>query len=228
GLNSPFTGETLGGVRAASDLELQWIGRPGPRYHADRQVRKPAPLCVAGRLFAQGQERIIAIDAYNGTPLWSLELPGLERYDIPHDASNWTADEHFLYVALADHCWQLDAASGHLARRLPVLTGGHEEKSYDWGYISSQGAYLLGSANIRGANLKGWWGGGNWYDQETNTLAASDRLFAYEKESGEAAWSYEGAVIVNASIVCDESRVYFVESRDEETVANYGGRIYLT
>ena len=227
GRNAGYTGETLAGSRAASDLELQWIGRPGPRYHADRQVRKPAPLCVAGRLFAQGQERVIALDAYSGTPLWSLELPGLQRYDIPHDASNWTADAEHLYVALADHCWQLDAETGELVRRLPLPASDRPEMVYDWGYIGSAGDLLLGSANTRGTNFNGWWGGAFWYDQESNTTAASDCLYAYDKQGGELLWSYDDAVIVNTSIVCDEEYVYFVESRDEETVANYGGRISL-
>ena len=227
GANAGFTGETLGGARASTDFDLQWLGRPGPRYHADRQVRKPAPLSVAGRMFAQGQERIIALDAYNGMPLWSLELPGLQRYDIPHDASNWTADDEYLYVALGDRAWQLEAATGHVARRLPITPGGRDEVNYHWGYIGSQGDYLVGSANAREANHTGWWGGEFWYDGEVNTLAASDRLFAYGKTSGETAWSYEGAVIVNTSIVTSDDRVYFVETRDEETVGNYAGRIML-
>jgi len=69
--NSAFGGELLAYTSVANELETQWIGRPGPRYQPDRNGRKPGPLATAGRLFAQGLERIVAIDGYNGTILWS-------------------------------------------------------------------------------------------------------------------------------------------------------------
>ncbi|MEO1981372.1 MAG: LamG domain-containing protein, partial [Fuerstiella sp.] len=40
--NSAFAGEHLGGAKAADDLDVQWVGRHGPRYEADRSGRKPS------------------------------------------------------------------------------------------------------------------------------------------------------------------------------------------
>ena len=57
-------------------LQVQWLGRPGADFGADRNPRMPAPLSVSGRLFHQGLDRMVALDAFNGAVLWSLEVPG--------------------------------------------------------------------------------------------------------------------------------------------------------
>jgi hypothetical protein len=119
--NQGYCGETLRGATAIDDLELQWIGNPGPRYQPDRQVRKPAPLAANGRLYMQGLDRIIAADAYNGTILWSLEVPGLRRFNLPRDASNMCADDDHLYVAAGDACWKISGADGRLVASFPVV-----------------------------------------------------------------------------------------------------------
>lgn len=110
--NSAFGGETLCGASTAGRLAVQWIGRPGPRAQADRNGRKPSPLAVGGRLFMQGLHRIIAIDAYNGASLWSLEIPHFERFNVPRDSSNWCADPAHVFAAIRGRCWRIDATDG--------------------------------------------------------------------------------------------------------------------
>ena len=95
--NAAFGGEKLSGVSNTDDLEVQWIGRPGPRAQPDRNGRKPAPLSTGGRLFVQGLNRILALDAYNGTVLWSRELPEIQRFNMPRDSSNWAANREHLF-----------------------------------------------------------------------------------------------------------------------------------
>ncbi len=112
--NAAYAGETLGGVKATDELEVAWLGRPGPRYQTDRQNRKSSPLFGGGRLYMQGQERIIALDGYNGLILWSLEIPGLLRFNIPRDASNWCCDKEHLFIAVRDRCWQIDGDTGQV------------------------------------------------------------------------------------------------------------------
>ena len=82
--NSAFGGEQLGDARGVGDLQVQWLGRPGPRAQPDRNGRKPSPLSTKGRLYVQGLHRLIGLDAYNGTILWSLEIPPLQT--IQHAA----------------------------------------------------------------------------------------------------------------------------------------------
>ena len=61
------------------------------------RASRSRPLAINGRLFIQGLHRIAALDAYNGAILWSLEIPDLERFNMPRDCSNWCARQswHF-------------------------------------------------------------------------------------------------------------------------------------
>jgi len=100
--NRAYSNDTLAGVHTQSDFTLQWLGRPGADFGIDRQNRIPSPLAVNGRTFLQGLNRMIALDAYNGQILWSQEVPDLRRLNVPHDCSNWCADQNNIYLALAD------------------------------------------------------------------------------------------------------------------------------
>ncbi|MCA9297787.1 MAG: PQQ-binding-like beta-propeller repeat protein, partial [Phycisphaerales bacterium] len=132
--NSAFGGESLGGATRTEDLVVTWLGRPGPRYQSDRQNRKPAPLAVNGRLFLQGLNRVIALDAMNGTILWSWELPELQRFNMPRDCSNWCADDEFVYMAMGSRCRVLDASTGEIVRTFDVPTG-RTDWTWEWGYL---------------------------------------------------------------------------------------------
>ena len=48
------------------------------------------------------QEMLDGMDAYNGTILWSLEIPDLERFNMPRDCGNWCADDDFIYAAIKE------------------------------------------------------------------------------------------------------------------------------
>lgn len=214
--NAAFGGETLCGARATGELDVQWLGQPGPAFQADRNGRKPSPLAIGGRLFVQGLHRIAALDAYNGAVLWSRELP-LERFNIPRDSSNWCADESSLFAAIHGKCWQLDAASGRLVRTYPVLPGPKPDWTWHWGYVASVGDMIVGSAIKAGSSFTDFWGNNGWYDSwkvpALNTKVGSDRLFALEKGSGKTRWSYAGGVILNSTITIGDDRVWMVECR---------------
>ena len=50
-----------------------------------RHGRGPSPLFHEGRLFAEGLDELLAVDAYNGNPLWRFELKGvLQAYNADH------------------------------------------------------------------------------------------------------------------------------------------------
>jgi hypothetical protein len=220
--NSAFGGETLCGARNTGDLAVQWLGQPGPAFQADRNGRKPSPLAIGGRLFVQGLHRIAAVDAYNGTVLWSRELP-LERFNIPRDSSNWCADESSLFAAIRGQCWQLDAASGRLVRTYPVPPGPRADWTWHWGYVASLGDLLVGSAVKGDSSFTDSWGNSGWYDDwkvpALNTKVGSDRLFALEIGAGRIRWSYSGDVILNATIAAGDGRVWLVEGRNSALLA---------
>ncbi len=225
--NSAFGGEQLGGIDQVNDLALQWLGRPGPRYQSDRQNRNSPPLAIGGRLFMQGLERLIAVDQYNGSVLWALEIPFMRRFNIPRDCANWCADENFVYVAVRDRVWKIDAATGEVLH-FEVPVGELAGRSYDWGYLASQGNTLIGSAVRSGSSYDEFWGPSKWYDAIDGPDAAkvvSDKLFATSKSDGYELWQYQNGLINNATITISDSQVMFVETRNRQLMEAESRRI---
>lgn len=227
--NSAFGGEKLGGAKSTDDLDVQWVGRPGPRYQADRSGRKPSPLSTGGRLFLQGLHRIIAVDVYNGTILWSLEIPGLERFNMPRDCSNWCASRDHLFVAVKHECWKIDVVTGTVIDRMPAARA-TSDTGLEWGYVATQNGRLYGSAVQGGTSWTSFWGGGDagWYDAVSGAVTfpiCSDRLFCSDSKSGALMWEYQRGVILNSTITLAADTMYFVESRNPEIVASKDRRI---
>lgn len=216
--NSAFGGEQLGGAQAAGDLRIQWVGRPGPRYQADRNGRKPSPLSTGGRLFLQGLHRIVTLDSFNGTILWSLEIPALQRFNMPRDCGNWCADREFVYAAIAGKCWRIDASNGNVVKFYDVTPAPIDGQQYDWGYLASMHDRIIGSAVKQGTSWTNFWGNAEagWYDARSGAVTdkiCSDHLFAIDKETGRHVWAYSRGVILNSTITATEDRVFFVECR---------------
>lgn len=226
--NSAFAGETLSGVRSREDLTVQWVGRPGPRYQADRSGRKPSPLAVGGRLFLQGLERIVALDSYNGTVLWSVEVPGFTRFNVPRDSGNWCADRDNVFAVVRDEVWQLDAATGERIETHKVESIGGELSASEWGFVARSGGQLIGSSVKAGTSWAEYWGKEGWHDARSGPSTfqiGSDKLFARNVEDGSEAWTWSSGVILNSSITIADGRVYFVECRHPDVVSSEQRRL---
>ncbi len=220
--NSAFGGEELLGATKTGGFDVQWVGRPGPRFKPDRNGRKPSPLSTGGRFFIQGLQRIAALDAYNGTVLWSLEIPELMRFNMPRDCGNWCADREHVYAAVQGKCWTIDAQTGTVTQQYDVATPSFAGE-YDWGYVARDGDRLVGSAVRRGTAFTNFWGGSGagWYDATGGAATlkvCSDNLFAVDKTSGDKRWDYADGLIINSTITIGGGRVYFVETRNTATV----------
>jgi outer membrane protein assembly factor BamB len=231
--NSANSRDDLQGACETGHLEVQWLGRPGADFGADRNPRMPAPLSVSGRLFHQGLDRMAALDAYNGTILWSLEIPGLLRVNMPRDASAWCADREHLYVAVRDRCWRLDAQTGNRSATYPIVRRAEDPQDLQWGYVAHSEGRLYGSTVSRGAAYRNIWGGGGegWYDGTSGPTTAkvcSNRLFALQPRSGDTEWTYEDGAIINTTITIGGGHVYFVECRHPQVIRDMGGRIGRT
>lgn len=214
--NTADSRDSLGGATRTDALQVQWLGHPGADFGIDRNPRMPAPLAVSGRLFHQGMNRMMALDAYNGAVLWSLEIPDLRRVNLPRDASNWCTDQTRLYVAVKDKCWVLDHLSGDLTQ-VYTLPPGQAQGDRDWGYLAQDRGVLLGTTVRRGTVYTDFWGGASWYDKVSGPgteKVCSDMLFGYDAGSGDLLWQYENGVIINTAIGAAAGKIFLVESRN--------------
>jgi outer membrane protein assembly factor BamB len=227
--NSGFGGEELGDARTKDDLTVQWVGRPGPRYQSDRSGRKPSPLAVNGRLLLQGLDRIIALDSYNGTVLWALEIPGFQRFNVPRDCGNWCADDDFIFAAVRDRVWKIDAATGSVIAHLQMpetKIAGPGQK--DWGFVAREGDILLGSTLPQHTSWTDFWGKKGWYDQRSGPESfkiCSDNLFARNANDGALLWQRTKGVVVNSTVTIDNGVMYFVESRNQKVLDSKSRRV---
>ncbi len=227
--NSAFGGEHLSEASDRADLLTQWIGRPGPRYQTDRQNRKPSPLAAGGRLFLQGQQRMIALDSYSGTVLWSVESPTVMRWNVPHDCSNWCADENGVYVAAENQAWWIDGKTGQVTRRFKIPATKRKVGLPGWGYISRYQDQLLGTVVDSAAIYTKWWGKTQWFDSTGGSdthVVAGEKLFSMDHQSGQLQWEYDGLVL-HPTITILEGRVYFVEDKTPEHLQATARRISL-
>ena len=209
-------------------LRLQWFGRPGPYRMFDRHAYAASPLYAHGRVFTLGEEILYANDAYNGTVLWSRELPQLApRVNLPRDCGFMAINEHQVYLAADDNCLRLEAETGH---RLPDIPLPASDNGYDytWGYVALSDALLFGSGVRRGSFYED--GRGPWYDdsgmgQPQHSLKVlSDYLFAKSQDGQRLAWRYDG-VIINSTITLGDGRIFFVENRHPEVLASESRRL---
>ncbi len=225
--NRASCGETLAGASGTADLELQWLGRPGGDFGLDRNPRMPAPLAFGGRLFHQGMNRIIALDAYNGAVLWNLEIPTLRRVNLPRDCGNWSSDGRWLYCAVSDQLWQIDPSDGRLEKclTLPPAAG---RQGHHWGFTACSGGLLYGTSVKAPGTYTRYWGKDEWYDGRKPSLTSmvcGDWLFALSPGEDRPVWTYRGGAIVHPTITIDRGHVYFAEGRGEKAAGSPSGRV---
>jgi len=178
-------------LRVKCPLGVLWFGRPGPGKMVNRHRRAAAPLCLDGRMFVQGENVVMAYDAYNGLKLWERDIPGAMRINVPYDCSNLAISSRGLFVAVEDHCLRLDPASGRTLATYSMPPGA-DASSSRWGYVACADGVLYGSRTSGGRQ--------------------SDGLFALDAATGEVRWTYEDERIHHAAIAIGDGKVFFVSS----------------
>jgi hypothetical protein len=214
--NTANSHDDLRGATGTDQMQVQWLGRPGADFGMDRNPRMPAPLAANGRLFHQGMNRMVALDAYNGAILWSLEIPALQRVNLPRDAGNWCTDDETLYVAVQGDCWALGHDDGSL-QRVFELPEGFSGDQYDWGYVARRDDALFGSVVKKNTSYTEFWGGDAWYDKTAGAgteKVCSDALFGYDLATGQPVWTWRNGLVINTTIAVGKQGVFFVESRN--------------
>jgi len=206
-------------------LTLQWFGEPGPRDMIDRHHRNVSPLARDGRLFVPGDCLVFAVDLYNGTPLWRIDLPDSRRLGAFLDGGSMVVDDRMLYVVAGDMCRSFDVESGRpgVSFAMPQLENPDPHK---WGYVAREGSLLFGS----GCKPEAFYTETShkaddalWYrDMEVVT---SDYLFAKDKDRDELLWTYRGGLVLNTTITLVAGRICFVETDCPQALADANGRM---
>jgi outer membrane protein assembly factor BamB len=125
-------------------LGVLWFGEPGPEKMVERHAKAASPVSINGRLFIQGEEIIMAYDAYNGTLLWERKIQGAVRPRADVDGGNLVVTEDSLYVAAHDKCYRLNPATGETIQVFEIPSSS-ESGSHRWGFISYLNDTLYGS-----------------------------------------------------------------------------------
>ena len=171
--------------RVRGPIGILWYGEPGPARMASRHASAAAPLAIGGRMFVQGENVIMAYDAYNGVLLWERQLPGALRLGLKTQCSNLAANADSLFVVTGDTCQRLDAATGRTLR-MYQMPPAKDDVRRNWHYLACVGGLIYGSSG-------------------------TDTLFAIEIASGKVRWTYEGKTIMPATICIGGGRMFFVD-----------------
>ena len=221
--NTACSGDRLVG----GEMRVQWFGPPGPNPMADRHHRAVPPVVKDGRLFVPAYNKIIAVDAYNGTLLWEADLPDSSRLGAPKDSGYLALAADVLYAVGLDECVALDVATGSIVRRFAAPQR-EADGQHSWGYVATVGDALFGSGRKKGASLRTMGRSvieiqyGDFKDMST-----SDYLFCLDRRTGEKRWIYNGGSILDPTIAIADGRMYFVESANPAASQDADGRMKL-
>ena len=206
-------------------MAVQWFGQPGPRRMIDRHHRNVPPLFKDGRLFAPGDCIVYAVDAYNGTIEWQVEVPNSRRLGVFLDSGSMAVDEKRLYVVAEDKCYGFDVRTGRrsMTYEMPQLI---DSEARDWGYIAYSGNLLFGSGRRKGASYSETSYEADdslWY--RDMKLVTSDYLFATDKRDDRLLWKYHAGLIINTTITVGDELIYFLETNSPKALADKLGRM---
>jgi len=98
--------------RVRFPIEVLWFGGPGPGRFVDRHLMPSPPVSTNGRVFIQGQNHVVAFDAYNGRELWSQPIEEVGREYAQYYSSSLVADDDSVYVVQRHKCYRLDQDTG--------------------------------------------------------------------------------------------------------------------
>jgi len=225
----------VGGTR----YDIQWIGGPGSERQWGWHFNSMSNLYKDGRMYMIRRDHVMGIDAYNGTPLWELDVPGSLRLAVNHESGQACVDSDFMYVAATNDCWLIDVNTGRKTRSYVTL-----EPKTDWGYVAIAGDLLLGSCQSPKATYNAQNSPGPKYKKPKegvppvrtrtvwghlgNTQVVSSSLFALAKADGAKAWHYaRKSHILNSSITIGDGAVFFVECRNAALPDGGRGVIFL-
>jgi outer membrane protein assembly factor BamB len=183
-------------------LGVLWFGRPGAGDMMNRHERAASPLSFGGRLIVQGENVIMAYDAYNGLELWRREIAGAQRANASHDGGNIVVCEQGLLVAIGNQCLRLDLDTGETRATYeglpatpgtPATPGKPATPGFQrWGTVMTEGGLLFGTRSA-GAGL-------------------SNALFAIDVASGQRRWLLDGQRLLHTTLTAGGDLLFIVSA----------------
>lgn len=207
-------------------MSVQWFGNPGPRDIIDRHHRPMSSLFKDGRLFVPADNLVLAIDPYNGTEQWRLDVPNSRRVGALKNSGHLLLAEDCLYVAVEGECWNVDPITG---ARKATFQAPQADGPRDWGYINRENDVLIGTVQKKGASFNDLSRDQvDLIEGDFRPVIVSDSLFAMDRHSGAVTWTWgRGGAIMNNAITIASGRIYFVESLNERSKACADGRLRI-
>ncbi|MGC9328957.1 MAG: PQQ-binding-like beta-propeller repeat protein, partial [Candidatus Hinthialibacter sp.] len=211
--------------------KLQWFGEPGPKQIIDRHHRPMSPLYKDGRLFIPANNQIVAVDAYNGTRLWNLDVPDSRRIGVMKDCGQMLAASDLIYIAAKDECWGVDAETGE--KKLVLKTPPIQNAAHDWGYLNQVGDRLYGSGQKAGASFTDIdfngspLNGSFILEGDFREVIISHFLFSTDRYKQDVKWIYQNGAVMNSAIAIGDGRIYFAETRNPSIMSDENGRIRI-
>ncbi|MEK6249368.1 MAG: PQQ-like beta-propeller repeat protein, partial [Planctomycetales bacterium] len=193
--------------RVQGGLGVLWYGDPGAGKMVNRHDSAVGPLAVNGRLFIQGENSVMAYDAYNGLFLWERENPQAQRTGVFNNFNpgNLAASDDRLFMMIGNQCLELDGATGELTatHHLPSEL---DQQKYQWGYLAYENGIIFGTATIRKEIEERLRRRGRTHVEST------DALFAIDMKTGQHLWTHKGGSISHHTIVLGRGSVFYVNS----------------
>ena len=197
-----------GDKRVGGGLGVLWYGDPGPDMMVNRHQGAVGPLVVNGRMFVQGEDNLMAFDAYNGLFLWSIDNPEAIRTGVfqNRNPGNLAASNDSLFHMARDTVYEHDMATGKIKREHKLPSGVDPEK-HEWGYVAWRDGKLIGTTTTRAEIVEL-----NRRRRGNPGAAATDSIFAIDTNTGKHLWAHQGQSINFQTIALGPDRVFFIDS----------------
>jgi len=219
--NLADAGNTMnsGDAVVAGPLGMLWY-RDETQETIDRHGKNPAPLACKGLLLREGIDAVTCTDAYNGTVLWEVRLPGILGAYVEGTqvgggqiGSTFCIADDVVYVRKGGACLLLDVFTGKRVGRIeaPPLPSG---KGGRWGYIAHAGGVLYGTLMNETYVIKAQHGDGGARMQKPmdDHLTESAALFAIDAKTRKLLWTYApDKSIRNTAIAADAEVIYVID-----------------
>jgi len=193
--------------RVRGGLGVLWFGDPGPTMMVNRHDGAVGPLALNGRLVVQGEETVMAYDAYNGQFLWEFKNADAVRTGVFNNENpgNLAGGDTSVFMFDGDRCFEIDLSSGAL-RRVHRLPPAVDDTTHQWGYIAYRDGLLFGTATVRGEIEAARRRRGK------TTNDATDMIFAIDTRNGEHLWQHQGKSISHHTVALGPDRLFFIDS----------------